>query len=59
MQSALSNIRRWEPPVPTIRSGLGGAQEHVEPSTTSDSTTSPTHVPRFGGTFATVERLEN
>ncbi|XP_067019182.1 uncharacterized protein [Acropora muricata] len=56
MQSALSNIRRWEPPSPTIRSGLGGAQEHVEPSTTPDSTSSPTRVPRFGGTFATVER---
>ena len=56
MQSALSNIRRT---LPTIRSGLGGAQEHFEPSTTPDSTSSPTRVPRFGGAFATVERLEN
>ena len=56
MQSALPRIL---PPLGTVRSGLGGVQEQGGPSTTPESTTSLTRVPKFRGTFDPVKRLEN
>ena len=47
-----------QPALPTVRRGQSGAQGEGEPSLTPESTSS-THVPIFGGTFATAERLEN
>ena len=55
MQSPLPRM----PPLCTVRSGLGGVQEQGGPSTTPESTTSPTRVPKFRGTFDPVKRLEN
>ena len=58
MRIALPNIIP-PPSLPTIRSGLGGAQEQGEPSTTPASASSLTLEPIFGGIFSTAERLEN
>ncbi|XP_015753640.1 PREDICTED: serine/threonine-protein kinase PAK 6-like isoform X3 [Acropora digitifera] len=55
MRLALPNIIP-PPSLPIIRSGLGGAQEQGEPSTTPVSASSLTLEPIFGGIFSSAER---